>query len=81
MTTTETTAPQQITARELRETDTIVMNPAARPAHVIHSEIVGAITRQKYGVTFQEHSYRDGQPDGGLCRRAFRYTDKLWVRR
>ena len=78
---TTTTVPQQITARELRDTDTIVMNPAATPVHVIHSEIVGSITRQKYGVTFQEYSYSDGQPQGGLCRRAFRYTDLLWVRR
>lgn len=69
----------QILVKELRETDTLVMNPAARPTHVIESTEL-AITRQKYGVSYTALETRDGAANGRY-RSALRYTDLVWVRR
>lgn len=69
----------QITVRELRDTDTIVLNPAATPAHDIREEAL-TITRQKYGVTYLATWVVDGVSNGRR-RGALRYTDKVWVDR
>jgi hypothetical protein len=69
----------KITVRELTQSDTIVMNPAAKPVHVIREEAL-AITRQKYGITYTALRVVDGQPNG-RHRGAMRYTDTVWVQR
>lgn len=69
----------QITARELRDTDTIVLNPAATPAHVIRKENL-EITRQRYGLYYRFDEYSDGEMVGRLLG-TLHYTDKVWVER
>ena len=69
----------QITARELRETDVIVLNPAATTAHDVREEKL-AIARQRYGLTYTALRVVDGEPEGRQ-RGALRYADSVWVQR
>jgi len=69
----------QIPVRELLDTDTIVMNPAAQPVHVIREENL-EITRQKYGITYLADWVSDGE-NQGRRRGCARYTDLVWVER
>lgn len=69
----------QITVRELLDTDIIVLNPNARPAHVIREENL-EIVRQRYGVYFHYTQMVDGINTGRHLR-TLRYTDRVWVER
>lgn len=69
----------QITARELAETDIIVLNPNAAPVHEIR-KVELAITRQKYGVLYTFMEVVDGVRVG-RAKQTLRYADRVWVER